>query len=261
VQITAQATILMIYECGGTMSEFITDPRYLAPLATCLAIIVSSILWFISFRKKQLSYEILSNTPLISVKDEVKGKVKILFEEKPVSDVHLVLLKIINSGHISIRSNDFEGRLAVLLDPSVQILMAEVAETNPKNLDWRSKGGDGPQPLIEKMENNAVFLRPVLLNKRDYIILKMLVSHFSKDIAMEGHIEGITEVNELKETSVLPAVTVNIGAVVMAIALLMVDTKSVFGIKPLPLLPCAIFFVTGYALMFYGLYMSRKQKR
>jgi hypothetical protein len=218
-------------------------------------------LWFINFRRKQLSYEILSNTPLISVQDELKGKIRILFADQPVSDVHLVLVKIVNSGDIAIRSADYEGRLAVLLDPEVQILMAEIAEMNPRNLDWRTKSNDGPQPLIDRFERNAVMLRPVLLNKRDYVIVKMLVSHLSKNISIEGHIEGITEIKVSKEISILPMVTVNVGAIIMAIALLMVDTRQVFKIAPLPLLPCVLIFICGYGIMVYGLLMARRPRR
>jgi hypothetical protein len=42
--------------------------------------------------RKALSYDITSLTPLLSVKDEIKGKLEIYFDGKPVQDVRLVVL-------------------------------------------------------------------------------------------------------------------------------------------------------------------------
>ena len=72
-----------------------------------VAIIISIILWRTQRRRKALSYDIISRAPLLSVDDEIKGKLKIYFDGKPVQDIHLVLVKIINSGNVPIVSTDY----------------------------------------------------------------------------------------------------------------------------------------------------------
>lgn len=138
-------------------------------------------------RKKALSYEILSQTPLLSVKEEVKGKVEILFDKKPVQQVHLVEIRLVNSGNVPIKAEEFERPINLSFGEEAQIFTAEVAETTPKSL--RAK------VVIEK---KIVVLQPTLLNEGDSIKLKMLVAKFAK-VNLDGRIVGVKEISEFIE--------------------------------------------------------------
>lgn len=64
--------------------------------------IVGIILWILERRKsekrKELTYQILSDTPIASIKQSVKDQVELRFQGKKVEDINLVVLKLRNVG-------------------------------------------------------------------------------------------------------------------------------------------------------------------
>ena len=147
-----------------------------------VAIIVSIVLWWTQRRRKALSFDIISRTPLLSVEDKVKGKLQILFDGEPVQDVHLATVIIINSGNIPITSADYERPVNLSFGEEAQILTAEVTETNPDSL----------QASVD-IEATRVVLKPVLLNGGDSITLKLLVSRLG-GISVDGRIVGVKDI-------------------------------------------------------------------
>ena len=85
------------------MPEFLRDPawQFAGAMFALLAIFVSLLLYRAEKRRKALSYEILSRTPLLSMAEVIEGKLQILFEGEPVSSVHLVVLRCHCSGKMS----------------------------------------------------------------------------------------------------------------------------------------------------------------
>ena len=79
------------------MLEIIRDSlwQFITIVIAIIAIIISIILYLIQRRRKSLSWEIISNTPLLSIDEEIKGDLQILFAGKPVQDIQLIILKII----------------------------------------------------------------------------------------------------------------------------------------------------------------------
>ena len=76
------------------MTEVLRDPvwTFVGAALAILAIIVSIFLWAIQRRKKTLSYDVISSFSLLSVREEIEGKLKVLFEENPVKNVHLLVV-------------------------------------------------------------------------------------------------------------------------------------------------------------------------
>lgn len=69
------------------------------------------------------------------------------------------------------------------------MLAVEVAKTEP----------DGIQ-VHPRVRNGKIIIKPVLLNKKDSFILKVLVSQFSNDkITFGGRIIGVKEIKEFSE--------------------------------------------------------------
>ena len=77
------------------MIDLLRDPvwQFIGATIAIVAIIVSLAVYFAQRRKKRLTYEILSRTPLLSMVEESAGKLQILFEGEIVRDVFLVVLK------------------------------------------------------------------------------------------------------------------------------------------------------------------------
>lgn len=175
------------------MPEILRDPwwQFIAGVAFAFVAIVVPILIYLKQRqRKALSYEILSRTPLLSIEEEVKGKLKILFNNNPAQDVHLVVVRIINSGNVQIVSDDYERPVSLDFGENTQIFTTEVSDANPKSL----------RPNVN-IENTKVVLEPVLLNSRDSITLKMLVGQFDsqKQISVDGRIAGVKDIRKSGE--------------------------------------------------------------
>src|ERR1700733_5355695 len=130
-----------------SMSSFLTDPRYLAPIVTSSGIAVSLVLWILNLRTKEMAFEILTNTPLFSVQEEVKDQVQISFQGQTVHDVNLVLLRLVNNGNVPIRAQEFAGRFALSCPSETKVLLAEVMATNPPDLNQRLAAQESNPPI------------------------------------------------------------------------------------------------------------------
>jgi len=240
--------------------DLLHDPRYLAPAATCAAIAVTITLWILNLRRKELSYRILADTPLVSIKEEVKDKVQITFRGEPVHDVHLVQVRIVNSGNVPIRSADYEGRLTIAAPDGSRIVMAEIQETHPPHLEKRTLCDGAPSSLVDKVEGHEVMLKPVLLNHGDSITVKMLVSKAAGPWNVIGHIEGIAAVKMHRENSSMPLVMANCGTFIMVVSMFFLDPSSVARNAWREYLPYLMFFLIGYIMLMCGIYLPRVQK-
>lgn len=243
------------------------DPRFLGPIATSLGICVSVILWTLNVRRKELSYEILANDVIVGLQDDDKFKtaadanvdLEILVHGEAVKNVHHVKLKIANSGHISIRPQEFDGSMRVKFGENAKILSAAISETYPSDLYERGAGDNAPIPLISKIEEGKVYLRPVLLNGKDYIVIKALVKDGGK-IDINSHIEGITVIKYQKDTNALALALSNGGAFVMAICLFYLNPADIAANNFIGYLPFLVLFLIGYNMLFCGLNFAKVNK-
>lgn len=69
---------------------------------------MAAAIYFKQRQRKNISFEVLSNSSLLSVQDEIKKDVQILYKGKLVQQVNLILLRLVNSGNVPILSVDFE---------------------------------------------------------------------------------------------------------------------------------------------------------
>lgn len=172
------------------MWDILRDPmwQFIGAILAAAAIFISIALYLRQRRRKDLSYEIVSRTPLLSVStraQEIKKQLQILFNGKPVQQVHLIVIKIINSGNMPILSTDYERPVSLNLGEEAQILTAEVVETDPDSLRTSAR-----------IEGKSVVLTPSLLNEKDSITLKMLVSRFVNQITVDGRIVGVKNIRK-----------------------------------------------------------------
>jgi len=175
------------------MSDILRDPvwQFVATILAVIAILVSISLYLKQRRRKMLSYEIVSRTPLLSIEEEIKGVLKILYEGEPVQQVHLIVTTIMNSGNTPILVNEYERPISLGFGEEAQILTAEIAKTQPDSLRASTS-----------IEDDKVTLQPTLLNGGDSITLKMLVSKFDGEITVDGRIVGVKEIQESRESVV-----------------------------------------------------------
>ncbi|MGA9810145.1 MAG: hypothetical protein WBQ56_20855 [Candidatus Sulfotelmatobacter sp.] len=180
----------MGYDDGDMTQDLVTilrDPMVRTILAV-VAISTTVLLFLIGRRRKGLSY-MLSDTRVLGVHEAVNpSRVQILFDGKPVTDVHLVTIRVNNSGNEPIRADDFERALRFNWAEPTRILMAEVIELSPESL----------QPTINS-SGNEIIVDPLLMNPGDSFRVKTLINQVSK-LSVDARIVGVKRIRKTIES-------------------------------------------------------------
>ncbi len=235
-------------------------PTYLyAPIATLFGVTVSVLLWIKNQRRKELSYQVLRCESLVNVRGEAKRRVEVRFDGRPVEDAHLVVVGIANTGHMPINSGDYQGRLAICVNPGSSILMADVIETVPGDLDERLPQQNGQRSLIEKIQKDRLILQPVLLNEEDSLSVQMLVKNYAGKVTVSGHVQGVRTIRHIEDRSIVPGLLTQLGAITMAAAMLFCGPDAIWHLQIDAIVPYFLLFVLGYVLLFAGTYLPRRE--
>lgn len=231
------------------MPEFLRDPfwQFVGAVFALATLAASVVFYFLQRTRKALSYEVVSRTSLMSVKEEVKGRVQILFDGTPVSDAHMIIMRVTNAGNVPIVPSDFLRPVKFGFGETVQILSAEVMETNPDNIEHSVE-----------VDTGAVMLTPVLLNGGDSITLKVLLAQYEGEIDVDGRIVGVKHVQTAREP-LLPFVTMLIG-IVMTMGGIFASLSRAQESEQVSYAAIAVVLV-GYVLMFVGMFSSRRFRK
>lgn len=185
----------------------------------------------------------------------VKGELQILFGGKPVQDVYLAVVRIINSGNMPIVSADYERLVSLSFGESAQVLTAEISNTNPESLQ-----------AVVSTENNKVVLEPVLMKSGDSITFNMLVSQFSGQIKVDGRIVGVKSIRMLSEGRTKYFILTLIGTALILIGMILL-TKKIPSRLPyeqsifLQYWYYSILLVLGYLLLLVGMFRYQRLRK
>src|SRR5258708_87533 len=153
----------------------ISEPQ--TRLAGIVIFLISLVLLALTYWKlrafKEITFQVISNTKVLSVIEgpEVQGRVKILLDDKPVRDVHVVVFRLWNSGSMPIERKDFDKNspLTIDFDNETEVLEAEVLDATSSSLKKEAAAS-------LKLEHSSVMTEPLLLNSKNSITLKFLVT-------------------------------------------------------------------------------------
>jgi hypothetical protein len=89
--------------------EFLRDPiwQFVGAIIAVIGVIAAVWIYSLQKSKKSLSYNILASNELLTASEEIRGRIKILFDKKPVENVHLLVMQITNDGNLPILPADF----------------------------------------------------------------------------------------------------------------------------------------------------------
>ncbi len=193
------------------------DPLFILGVITVfVTIAVPVIIFFLERKRKSLIYGVLANTSLIALDEEIKGKIKILFDDISVQKVHLLILEILNDGNVPIESSDFERPLTFSFGENTQILSFEIVKTEPDDFNLQFNTFD-----------NHIGLISLLINRKDSFQLKLLLAEFDGEIKVEARINGVKKVKEVKDIQKAKEVRKSLWAVVAWIFWLVILTAFV----------------------------------
>lgn len=167
---------------------FLIDSGWIQVILAAVALLVSIVLYRKARTKKSLSYEVVSEYPLISVDDEIKGKLQILLNGKPVENVHLLSIRFINDGNVPIIADDYERPLSVTFEGEPNILSTEFVSGSPDKLT-----------ITLKVDKNALEIEPVLMNSGDFFSIKILIGQYSGKYDIDYRIVGVKTVRRRRQ--------------------------------------------------------------
>lgn len=268
------------------MPEWLSDPAWQTVIAIVLgvaAIVVSVLIYLLQRNRKDLSYEVLTEASLLKMGDQITNELKIDFRGKPVSNLHLLEIRFINSGNASITPSDFVEPLEIYFpftSNNTGILTADIENTNPKDLSVplrgytpneefmkTEKGGEAPQISAGFAFTNAQ-VSPVLLNKGDSFTVKMLVAEYSGKFLVKARIVGVKDVKQKEKLLInYKLILAVIGLLAFAIVLIgdtsfTIEVYSILDLVGLLVaIPIAIFFLVSSAIdIFFGRFFQKSEK-
>lgn len=156
-------------------------------LLATLAVIVPIILIFISQRKKKLSCIFLPFFSLVDVRNEVKDKIKIFYNDELAENLSMRKVTIKNSGNLSIRKEDIIKPLEFVFENHVKIMDFSVTELKEEGIEIE---------LNHNADKNSIQCFFDLLNKGDEFTMEFVyLGEAKKSPSVISRIDGIKRID------------------------------------------------------------------
>lgn len=149
-----------------------------------ITLLFMAYIFYVQRQNKELSYEILSATSLISKNKEIEGKLKILYQNKEVDNIYLIIIKLTNSGNVSLNRSDYESPIIFSFNQNISIMEADIIRTEPDNIKSEIN-----------IDKNRLIIKPLLLNESDSITFKIILPSFEGYINADARIFGIKDIS------------------------------------------------------------------
>ncbi len=240
------------------MANILDEPIYLAPLATAISVGVTIILWLANRRDKQLSFDIVSDFTLVTASEELVEHIQILAQGAEMHDVRLVTVRVRNSGHVPIQPADYAENLALAFGDG-KILSATVVEAQPEYLtDKRMNGSGTDRPggssCIAGYNDSEVVFKPLLLNPKDFFVVKVFIIGGTQKPLLKGHVAGIASFRRSRDIVLPGRLLLHAGLFLMLGAALLFDFDALASDKFLVCFPNLIIFMVGYLMLLKAFY-------
>jgi len=151
-----------------------------AAIITLLAALIGAYISIVLSRRqfrKVLTYQVISNTPVLGIDEKQVGNIRVLIGDTEVKDARLVVLKIWNSGRRPVTSEDY----AVPIE--IQFKGGKILTSQVVNEDIRQS-----REVIDSQTLDTITLRPLLLNPKDSITITSIVSYFTGHVSVYARI-------------------------------------------------------------------------
>ena len=229
------------------MTELLRDPlwQFIGAVIAVIATLMTLVIYALQRQRKLLAYDIQTLTPLLTPTSELASKVQILFENKPVSDVWLVLLRIFNEGNLPIVANDFVKPLEIKLNDEASVLLGEVTDTSTDELDVRVV-----------THSTCIIVEPLLLNGGDSFQIKILASAIKRAPVVSARIVGVRAIRQVVGLSVYKSSLPMLWA-----GFVFVITATIMGINGLPVIFAILLACLGVVLAIVPIFTDYRYKR
>ena len=165
-----------------------SDPNFWQIVGIITAVLIMAVTLYIQRNHKSLAFKVLTETSLISIGDELKGKLQVTLDGASVQNAHLVIIRIWNNGNVSIAKSDFEKPMLFSFSEQVNILSAKVIEKTPQSLE----------PALALVSRNQFSIEPLLLNKQDSFTVKLLIADYLSKLSINARLNGVKDVKRVE---------------------------------------------------------------
>lgn len=146
-----------------------------------VGVVVALLLYLAARKRKAVSFNVAATT-LLTVSEELEGKIQVLYEGEPAKSLTVMTIKVWNSGNQPILKSDYEHPITFSSGEKSTILAATVVEAEPITID-----------AVARAQGNVVVLDPALLNPGDAVTIKVLARDAGETIDSGGRIAGVKQ--------------------------------------------------------------------
>ncbi|HKZ21855.1 MAG TPA: hypothetical protein VJ165_01480 [candidate division Zixibacteria bacterium] len=202
--------------------------------------------------RNSLAYEILSKMSLIDVKDEVKKKIKIEYEEFPANNIYSFKIRLVNDGNVAIKNQP------ILFEFPKD---CHILETK---IDTKPRFEFGPITLDEKYEKGELDFHLEryiidMVNPKDEIEFRFLTINNSND-AVKIHCKGenlrFHQIDRKTRAQLLSVIT-SAGGVLFGVAATIVSMEIFQQALTFPTI-VSIWFVVIIIILGYMAYFIKR---
>jgi hypothetical protein len=165
-----------------------SDPNFWQIVGVITAFLIMAITLYVQRSRKSLAFKVLTETSLISIGEELKGKLQVTLDGASVKNVHLVIIKVWNNGNVSIAKSDFEKPMLFSFSEQVNILSAKIIEKTPQSLE----------PNLALVSSNQFSIEPLLLNRQDSFTVKLLVADYLSKLSINARLNGVKDIKRVE---------------------------------------------------------------
>ncbi|BCL82174.1 hypothetical protein ccbrp13_46390 [Ktedonobacteria bacterium brp13] len=174
------------------LTQFIVN-IIVAVVVGVTAIIVAIWIYKRQKLKKEISYEIVSNAPLVSINEKMKDRIKILLDGSEMNSPRLIVIKLINTGNDAVKKDDIEDPLSIQIQGAT-IISAEVLNTDPQNFFLKPED----KKDFVQWQGSEITLQKKLFNPKDEISISTLIDGEDQSIYVGGRIAN-AQIKALKQ--------------------------------------------------------------
>jgi len=136
-------------------------------------------------RGRTLWYRVLVNQPLVTLRDDLIGNLRITVMDRPVKGVHIVAVAFVNAGGTPIRPEDFAEPIIIMVNEGARLLDVLPLQSYHKIV----------RTDVRFDETNLV-IAPVLLNPDEAVGFRLLIEGFKPPLQLSARIAEVGQVHE-----------------------------------------------------------------
>lgn len=169
-------------------NTFWTSSNILTIIGIIVGAIIALWIFFKQKNRKRLEYKVIANESLLSYHKDVEKDLVILFQDKRIDNLALLILEFKNTGNIPVLKSDFESPLGINFKTPTRVFGTEVINAYPKNLD-----------AFAIIELGGISISPCLINPKDKFSVKIIYDVKKVDYEIDARIAGIQNIEQTKQ--------------------------------------------------------------